>query len=302
MKENIVEINGLKKKYNNFTAVNNISFSIKKGEILALLGPNGAGKTTTLECLEGILEPTEGEILVNELNIKTKQSKIRKVMGVQLQSSSLPSTMTVEECISLFCSYYNINPQQDLLKRFQLEHLKKKCYGQLSVGQQRRLVLAIAIAHKPKILILDEPTAGLDVVSRIELHKIIQELRDDDTSILLASHDMAEVEKLADKVVVLLNGEIVKEGSPEEISQSMSKLTKISIKTEEPIDNYEEISESIEKIKENDNYYEFYAQDINEMLYKLVNNVNKNNNKIIDLKVERPNLEETFIKLTKIGG
>ena len=299
MKENIVEINGLKKKYNNFTAVNNISFSIKKGEILALLGPNGAGKTTTLECLEGILEPTEGEILVNELNIKTKQSKIRKVMGVQLQSSSLPSTMTVEECISLFCSYYNINPQQDLLKRFQLEHLKKKCYGQLSVGQQRRLVLAIAIAHKPKILILDEPTAGLDVVSRIELHKIIQELRDDDTSILLASHDMAEVEKLADKVVVLLNGEIVKEGSPEEISQSMSKLTKISIKTEEPIDNYEEISESIEKIKENDN---FYAQDINEMLYKLVNNVNKNNNKIIDLKVERPNLEETFIKLTKIGG
>lgn len=302
MKENIVEINGLKKKYNNFTAVNNISFSIKKGEILALLGPNGAGKTTTLECLEGILEPTEGEILVNELNIKTKQSKIRKVMGVQLQSSSLPSTMTVEECISLFCSYYNINPQQDLLKRFQLEHLKKKCYGQLSVGQQRRLVLAIAIAHKPKILILDEPTAGLDVVSRIELHKIIQELRDDDTSILLASHDMAEVEKLADKVVVLLNGEIVKEGSPEEISQSMSKLTKISIKTEEPIDNYEEISESIEKIKENDNYYEFYAQDINEMLYKLVNNVNKNNNKIIDLKVERPNLEETFIELTKIGG
>ena len=223
-------------------------------------------------------------------------------MGVQLQSSSLPPTMTVEECLNLFCSYHNVKPSEDLLKRFQLEELKKKCYGQLSVGQQRRLVLAIAVAHKPKLLILDEPTAGLDVVSRVELHKIIEELKNDDTSILLASHDMAEVEKLADKVVVLLNGEIAKEGTPEEISQSMSKLTKIVIRTEEPIDNYKNINVNLEKLNESSNYYEVYSEDINKMLFELVNYVNKNNNKIIDLKVERPNLEETFIKLTKIGG
>ena len=170
------------------------------------------------------------------------------------------------------------------------------------MGQQRRLVLAIAVAHKPKLLILDEPTAGLDVVSRVELHKIIEELKNDDTSILLASHDMAEVEKLADKVVVLLNGEIAKEGTPEEISQSMSKLTKIVIRTEEPIDNYKNINVNLEKLNESSNYYEVYSEDINKMLFELVNYVNKNNNKIIDLKVERPNLEETFIKLTKIGG
>ncbi|MDU8975418.1 MAG: ATP-binding cassette domain-containing protein, partial [Clostridium perfringens] len=175
-------------------------------------------------------------------------------------------------------------------------------YGQLSVGQQRRVVLAIAVAHKPKLLILDEPTAGLDVVSRVELHKIIEELKNDDTSILLASHDMAEVEKLADKVVVLLKGEIVKEGTPEEISQSMNKLTKIAIRTEEPIDNYKNINVNLKKLNESSNYYEVYSEDINKMLFELVNYVNKNNNKIIDLKVERPNLEETFIKLTKIGG
>ena len=301
MKDNIVEVKGLEKKYNNFTAVKNISFSIKKGEILALLGPNGAGKTTTLECLEGILYITEGEILVDGLNIKTNQSKIRKIMGIQLQSSSLPPTMTVEECLDLFCSYHNVNPSEELFKRFQLEELKKKCYGQLSVGQQRRVVLAIAVAHKPKLLILDEPTAGLDVVSRVELHKIIEELKNDDTSILLASHDMAEVEKLADKVVVLLKGEIVKEGTPEEISQSMNKLTKIAIRTEEPIDNYKNINVNLKKLNESSNYYEVYSEDINKMLFELVNYVNKNNNKIIDLKVERPNLEETFIKLTKIG-
>ena len=284
-----------------FTAVKNISFSIKKGEIVALLGPNGAGKTTTLECLEGILDATEGEILIDGLNIKTSQSKIRKIMGVQLQSSSLPPTMTVEECLDLFCSYNNVKPSKELLKRFQLEELKKKYYGQLSVGQQRRVVLAIAVAHKPKLLILDEPTAGLDIVSRVELHKIIEELKNDDTSILLASHDMAEIEKLADKVVVLLKGEIAKEGTPEEISHSMSKLTKIAIRTKEPIANYENINFNLEKLNESSNWYEIYSEDINKMLFNLVNYVNKNNNKIIDLKVERPNLEETFIKLTKIG-
>ena len=113
---------------------------------------------------------------------------------------------------------------------------------------------------------------------------------------------MAEVEKLADKVVVLLNGEIAKKGTPEEISQSMSKLTKIVIRTEEPIDNYKNINVNLEKLNESSNYYEVYSEDINKMLFELVNYVNKNNNKIIDLKVERPNLEETFIKLTKIGG
>ena len=296
----LVEVRNLSKDYNGHKAVDDISFFIKEGEVFALLGPNGAGKTTTLECLEGLIKPTKGEILIDNKSVSNNLNHIRKVMGVQLQSSALPKDMKVSEAIKLFTGYHNVGLPHNILERFKLTEHMNKCYGSLSVGQQRKVVLAIAIAHKPKLLILDEPTAGLDVVTRIELHKIIEELKKENTTILLASHDMAEVEKLSDRIGVLVNGKLVKVGSPLEVSASMNKGNKIMIKlNEEDIGIKDICCESIKYSGQVEEYHVFYSTDINNMLFTLVNHLKESNNIITDLKVDRPSLEDTFIKLTE---
>lgn len=170
-----VEVEGLVKQYGSAKAVDGVGFTISRGEIFALLGQNGAGKTTTLECLEGLREADEGRIMIAGFNPVKDFSKIRKIIGVQLQASSLPDIVTVEEAMKLFCLYLEVETRWDLLKQFDLQDKYKMQFGRLSTGQQRKLMLAVALAHHPQLLILDEPTAGLDVQSRVELHRIMRQ-------------------------------------------------------------------------------------------------------------------------------
>ncbi|MGE5607062.1 MAG: ABC transporter ATP-binding protein [Bacteroidota bacterium] len=299
--EPFVSVENLVKRYGNVAAVDGVSFDIARGEIFALLGPNGAGKTTTLECLEGLRKADGGRVSVAGINPAKEFSKIRKVLGVQLQASSLPDIITVEEAMKLFCLYLGTATRYDLLEKFDLQNKRKTQFGRLSTGQQRKLALAIALSHNPQLLILDEPTAGLDVQTRVELHQIMRREREEGTAILLASHDMSEVEELADRVAILLNGKVVAAGTPNEIITSGDQQVKIHVKTlKNSILTLK--SSAFLKYESKDGYAIFFCEDIEEAVHSVLVHIKKHGDKLLDLKVERPSLEERFVDITKNGG
>jgi ABC-2 type transport system ATP-binding protein len=204
---------------------------VQKGEIFGLLGPNGAGKTTTLECLEGLRQADKGCLRVMGVDPIKQQRKLRKLIGVQLQTGSLPGYFSVSEIMRLFCAYHSVNPDFTILERLGLsQQLRTQCHA-LSTGQQRRLALALAMAHHPPVLFLDEPTAGLDVSTRISLHELMKELREEGTTIIMSTHDMAEAETMADRVAILLHGQLAAIGVPRELTATGDGLTKITVRT-----------------------------------------------------------------------
>jgi len=302
MNEIVIEVNNFSKRYADFTAVDNISFNVKEGEIFGLLGPNGAGKTSTLECLEGLREPNGGTVRIAGLEPATEFPKLKNLIGVQLQSASMPEIITPLEAIKLFSAYHNVEPRVDLLVRLGLEEKKDAKFFELSTGQQRRLALALAIMHNPRVLFLDEPTAGLDVGTRAELHKMMKDLQKNGTTIILATHDMAEAEQLADRVAILLNGKIVKIGTPIEITATGAGLTKISVRTlagDLPTDA--DTFPAVSQVANNDNYQIYFSQDIGITLSAIISLIEKNNDTLIDLRVERPSLEDRFLEITATG-
>ena len=177
VKDSVIRVSDFRKCYGDLVAVDGISFNVTRGEIFGLLGPNGAGKTTTMECLEGLRFPDGGSLQVMGIDPARQSRKLRNLIGVQLQTSGLPEALHVDEAMKLFCAYHGIAPRCDLLVRLGLEQKIRAQYRQLSTGLQRRLALALALAHAPPVLLLDEPTAGLDVPSRVELHRVIRELQ-----------------------------------------------------------------------------------------------------------------------------
>ncbi len=232
MKNSVIEVKGFRKTYGKHVAVDGISFDVKQGEIFGLLGPNGAGKTSTLECLEGLRAPNGGSLRVAGLDPASESRKLRNLIGVQLQSAGLPESITPDEAMKFFCAYHNVAPRFDLLERLGLVEKRTTQFYELSAGQQRRLVLALAIAHNPLVLFLDEPTAGLDVATRVELHGMMRELQAGGTTIILATHDMAEAEQMSDRVAILMKSKIVNIGTPMEITATGAGLTKISVRTQ----------------------------------------------------------------------
>lgn len=299
MTDAIIEVSNFRKRYGDFTAVDGISFAVNRGEIFGLLGPNGAGKTTTLECLEGIRTPDEGTLRVAGIDPTRETRSLRSLIGVQLQSSGMPDSITPDEAMKMFCAYLGAAPRYDLLDRMGLAAKRRTQFHGLSTGQQRRLALALAVAHEPKVVILDEPTAGLDVQTRVELHTLLRELRDGGTTVILATHDMAEAEELSDRVAILLQGKIVTIGTPLEITATGAGLTKISVQTQEGhlLSNGHEfpaVSSHVNK----DNYAIYYSTDIGRTVSALLNYVNDQHETLVDLRVERPSLEDRFLELT----
>jgi ABC-2 type transport system ATP-binding protein len=298
--EMIVSVQELTKEYGGKKAVDSISFSVAKGEIFGLLGPNGAGKTTTLECLEGIRHPDSGVMQIMGIDPVREPGKLRSLIGVQLQSGGLPATIKVREAMQFFSAYHKVAPRMDLIKRLNLEEKKEAEYHTLSTGQQRRLALALAVAHGPALLFLDEPTAGLDVASRSELHRLMVELKEEGTTIILSTHDMAEAEEMADRVAILLQGQIVSIGTPRELTATGSGLTKISVRTANNTAAgvvFPAVAKQISK----DEYTIFFSSDIGPTVSAIIAHIEQKEDILIDLRVERPTLEERFLELTKVG-
>lgn len=302
MAENVIEVRDFTKKYADFTAVDKINFNVMEGEIFGLLGPNGAGKTSTLECLEGLREPDGGSVRVVGLTPSKEFNKLKNLIGVQLQSASMPESITPEEAVHLFSAYHNTKPRMDLLDRLGLAEKRSAQFYELSTGQQRRLALTLAVMHAPRVLFLDEPTAGLDVGTRSELHSMIKELQEEGTTIILATHDMAEAENMADRVAILLNGEIAKTGAPLEITATGAGLTKISVRTaasDLPVST--DAFPNVSYAKAMDDYQIYYSQDIGSTISAVIAFIDDHNDSLIDLRVERPSLEDRFLEITNTG-
>lgn len=299
MTNSIIEVKGFRKVYGDLVAVDGISFNVEQGEIFGLLGPNGAGKTTTLESLEGIRPPDGGTLRVANVDPTREPGKLRNVIGVQLQSAGLPESITVAEAMKFFCAYHNVAPRFDLLERLGLAEKRKAQFYELSTGQQRRLALALAIAHKPQVLFLDEPTAGLDVATRVELHDLMRELQARDTTIILATHDMAEAEEMSDRVAILLNHKLATIGTPMEITAAGAGLTKVSVHTKNSCLADPAVTiPAVQQRTFRGEYEIYYSTDIGLTVAAVISHIETQGDTLIDLRVERPSLEDRFLEIT----
>ena len=298
--EVVLSVRNFRKTYGSLTAVDDLNFEVQRGEIYGLLGPNGAGKTSTLESLEGLRKPDGGSLNILGVDPVRQPQKLRNLIGVQLQSSGLPPMMTVEEAMQFFCAYHGVPARTDLLERLNLVEKRRGQFSLLSAGQQRRLALALALAHRPQVLFLDEPTAGLDVPSRIELHELMAEIRADGTTILLATHDMAEAEKMADRVAILLRGRIAAEGTPAQLTAAGSGLTKISVTSEANSLRTDEIAfPAVSQRLVKDEYAVFYSSHPGQTVTAILAYLEAQGDVLVDLRVERPSLEERFLEITQ---
>jgi ABC-2 type transport system ATP-binding protein len=299
MSESVIEVRDFRKCYGEFVAVNNISFEVERGEIYGLLGPNGAGKTSTLESLEGLRVPDAGSLRVAGVDPSRDVRGLRNLIGVQLQTSGLPANITVDEAMNFFCAYHAVRPNDELIDRLGLGEKRQTQYAELSTGQQRRLALALALAHEPQVLFLDEPTAGLDVGTRVELHNLMQEQKKRGATILLATHDMAEAEEMADRIGILLSGKLVSTGTPLEITAMGAGLTKVSVRTEQDRLSGGGVSfPAVDSHYIKDEYYIFFSTDIGPTVAAIIQFVESQGDRLIDLRVERPSLEDRFLEIT----
>lgn len=293
----VVEVSDLRKNYGDIKALDGISFSVSPGEIFGLLGPNGAGKTTALECLEGLRRPNSGRLRVMGIDPARELRRLVRLMGVQLQTGALPDHIGVAEALRLFCLYRGAAPDYDLLERLGLDGKKAAQYHSLSTGQKRRLALALAIAHRPRVLFLDEPTAGLDVATRAVLHEMMRELRREGAAIVLSTHDMAEAEAMADRVAILLQGRIAASGTPRELTAAGKGLTRISVRTAGDFLNGATFRGVVRTARQGD-YHVFFTASPGPAVAAIIAFVEKSGGSLIDLRVERPTLEERFLELT----
>jgi len=195
----VVTVEHLVKKYGRRVAVNDVSFSIREGEIFGLIGPNGAGKTTTVECISGLRAPNSGSISVYGLSPQKDRNKMREFVGVQLQESALPPRLRVGEAVKLFASFYsNAQDPNELLESLRIKEVEYSAFKKLSGGQKQRLSIALALVGNPKLAILDELTTGLDPEARHETWSLIERLRDRGVTVILVTHFMDEAERLCD--------------------------------------------------------------------------------------------------------
>ena len=293
----MITVKNLVKNYGKEKVLKGIDFTVAEKEIFALLGPNGAGKTTTLECMEGLRDFEEGEIKI--FGETPKEAMERGLIGVQLQSSSLPGNITVTDAMKLFCTWNQINYRGDLLEKLGLKDLGNKSYKTLSTGQKRKLHLALALTHEPKVLFLDEPTAGLDVEARAHLHKEIKELKEKGTTIILASHDMAEVESLCDRVGMIVQGKMRSIGNPREIVAEVEKEQWIEVQWQGTLPKldfkYLSDHQMIQGV------HRFKTERRLEGLREILDFTERSGLNLLDIRLQKPSLEERFIELSKGG-
>lgn len=263
-----LQVKELRKSYGKKEVLKGIDLRIRKGEIFALLGVNGAGKTTALECIEGLRKYDSGSITINGS------------MGIQLQSTSLPAHIKGMEAVRLFAKWNKAVVDASMLAALGINNLANKQYHEMSTGQKRRLHLALALISDPDIVFLDEPTAGLDIEGRISLHQYIRTLKTQGKTILLASHDMAEVENLCDNIAILKDGRIAFVGTVSELTKAVGKHYNICIKTSRGTESFE-------------------ADNIGERLISILKGYQEKNMDIQDIQVNRGSLEQHFVKIAR---
>lgn len=299
MMETIISVNNLDKSYGKHQVLFDFNLKVKRGECLGVVGPNGAGKTTLLECIEGLRKWQKGEIIIDGRTIEENPKYLRSIMGVQLQSSSLPDEIKVKEAIKLFAVEHNVSINEKLLDELDVGNLVNQQYGKLSTGQKRRLHLLLAILHDPEIIILDEPTAGLDVNAKYLLYLKINQLKESGKTILLTSHDMYEVENLCDRVAFLENGRVGKEITKDSILDQDKQIIVVSTK-KQSLKNVDMMYSTLIEEKEAELFFE--CSNISACLKELLEHLNSKDDEIIDLYIKKKTVEEELTKMMRGEG
>ena len=300
MPEPIIQVEGLYKSYGAVEAVRGLSFAVEEGEVFGLLGPNGAGKTSTVEILEGMRTPDRGTARVCGLDPEKSGSAFKQTIGAVLQSTALPDKLKVKEALDLFASFYKDRANTEaLLKRFQLEEKRDAFYKDLSGGQKQRLALAMALVNNPKVVFLDEPTAGLDPQVRREIYDIIEELRREKKTVLLTTHYIEEAERLCDRVAIVDHGKIIKTGTPRELKQSSAGTTRIEVRLARPAAEAALRGlDGVSDFRTMGDVYVLYASRAPQAIVSLVKHLEADNNELQSMEMYSPSLEDVFIELT----
>ena len=296
----ILQVENLVKSYGNVQAVRGVSFSVEEGEVFGLLGPNGAGKTSTVEILEGLRDLDSGRVSVCGLDPQRQSQALKHEIGAALQSTSLPDKLRVMEALRLFASFYKRrrNPEE-LLKRFGLEEKRNSFYSQLSGGQKQRLALAMALVNDPKVLFLDEPTAGLDPQVRREIYDIIEELKREKKTIVMTTHYIEEAERLCDRVAIVDHGKVVALGTPRELKSRAGSATRIEVRLAKPeADGALKNLEGVADARELDGVYVIHSHRPPKTIVDLVKHLEAEGNELVSLEIASPSLEDVFIEMT----
>lgn len=309
----MIEVKNVTKRYGKFYAVRNINFEVKEGEIVGFLGRNGAGKSTTMNMITGFIEPTEGQIIVNGFDIDRKPKKVKELIGYMPEGVPLYSDLTVKEFISYMADLKLLKHKdkksavKKAIEETGLEKVQNKLTKNLSRGYKQRVSLAGAIVGDPKILILDEPTVGLDPKQVIEIRELIKSFRKNHT-VILSSHILSEVSQICERVIIIDKGEIVAVDTPQNLEKNTEDTEKLLINVEDTENKFETIKESITEIKniklvetksDNSKKYEVETDTNVDIRKNIFSECAKLGIIILEMKKQENSLEDAFIKIVE---
>ncbi|HEV2499067.1 MAG TPA: ABC transporter ATP-binding protein [Terriglobia bacterium] len=298
--ELVVQADRLQKRYGVVEALRGMSLEIKKGEVFGLLGPNGAGKTTTIEILEGLRRADSGSVRVCGFDPAREAAGLKQRIGGQLQSTILPDKIRVEEALRLYASFYERPaPVIALIERFGLQDKRRTYFEKLSGGQKQRLALALTLVNDPELVLLDEPTVGLDAMVRREIYDLIEQLRADGRTVLLTTHYIEEAERLCDRVAIVNGGQVVALGTPKDLVQKSGRGVRMEARTSKLISMEKfRALDGVAECREQGGAYVMDAQVVAKAVVSLVRLLEVEHAELLDLHITRPSLEDVFVQMT----
>ena len=312
----MIEVKNITKKYGKFTAIQDISFTVKDGEIVGLLGPNGAGKSTTMNTITGYIEQTDGEVRVNGYDTVKNSKKAKAQIGYMPEGVPLYEDLTIKEFVSYMADLRKVKGKekkeqvQDIIKKTGLEEMQNKLIKKLSRGQKQRVSLCGSLVGNPKVLILDEPTVGLDPKQITEIRSLIKELGKNHT-VILSSHILSEVSQICDRVIIINKGKKVAEDTPENLENKTSQNNIIYITVEDAENKIQKIKDSVKGIKDirlietnedKTKKYEVIGQKDEDLRKKLFTECAEQGITIFEMKKPESTLEDAFMEIIGEGG
>ncbi|GMA48056.1 daunorubicin resistance protein DrrA family ABC transporter ATP-binding protein [Tetragenococcus muriaticus] len=304
----MIEVQSLKKSFKKKVAVENMNFYLEDGESVGLLGPNGAGKSTAISMISTLMPPTQGSITYNGKDALTKPDELRKDLGVVPQEIALYEELSAYENMKFFGKVYGLSGKlledriQEILKLIGLTERQKEAVETYSGGMKRRINLAVALMHKPKTLVMDEPTVGIDPQSRNYILDMVRNLnREEGLTVLYTSHYMEEVEKLCDRVYIMDEGRVIASGTKEELKSILSNEETVTIQVEEAKEAFADLlssQQSITQVMKNDQGYSLITSRGEQLLEEIFDYAKQTQVKILSIHVQTPTLEDVFLHLT----
>jgi len=301
--ESAIRCRGLKKTYDGkVEAVRGLDLAIETGECFGLLGPNGAGKTTTIEILEGLLEPTAGEVQILGMTWQGHERDLRELLGISLQETRLSEKLTVRETLHLFASFYRHPASvQEVLEEMSLTEKADAMVGKLSGGQKQRLAVATALVGDPKVLFLDEPTTGLDPQSRRQLWEIVRQFQRRRGTVLLTTHYMDEAERLCDRIAIIDHGKVIAAGTPPELIAGLSGHHVVEFAVQTNNGGGDEIwgrLPGVQSVRSEDGLFSLRVDEPHHTIPALLSAVQAKGAQLIHLTTRQASLEDVFVQLT----